>query len=195
MSNTKNRTTEPSKKESFECPFERDGVVEGIRKLTKDEGLMHQLVEQVRRSNKLAEHNNKWLRVVAYLFALAVLLLLVVGLLAWEIFGDVVTVEHSLSEAVTDVKQVVRDQKNLLQQQKKTDDKVDELKDDQDEKSKVELVPEDDPEKAKDHPIKVRIITPKRPEESDGGVPPTTTQTAVEVPLPVKDVKKVDIEK
>jgi hypothetical protein len=180
-----------------ECPFERDGVVEGLRKLTKEEGLMEQLVCEVKRSNSLALRNNKWQKTLAYLFALAVLILLAVGILAWEIFGNVTVVEGNMGRSIREQRELTKDVKALVAQQKKTDEKLDDAKEALDEKPTIELVPEKDPEKAKDAPLKVRIVPPKasKKDKPDDPHPPAPTQTAVEVPLPVKDVKAVPTEK
>ncbi len=170
-----------SKKSSqvLECPFEKDGVLEGIRKLTKEDGLMEQLVDEVKCSNRMAKHNNTWLKTVAYIFAIAVAVLLGVGILAWEIFGGVALVERNLGVSVKEQHKLVGDVKKLVKQQKKTD-----------ENATVELVAEQDPEKAKDAPIKVRIIPAKTPKKGGGKMSPAPALTAVEVPLPVPNNKK-----
>lgn len=198
-SKTSTETSSSSEKMTIECPFERDGVRDGIRKLTREDGLIEQLLIEVRSSNRLSKYNNKLLKTVARLFALAVLILIAVGLLAWKIFDGVALVEGNLNKSIREQRKLVDDVNALLEQAKKTDDKLDDAKEALDSQPKVELVAENDPEKAKEAPIKVRIIPPKNPAAGDTGepskAPPTATQTAVEVPLPVKDVKTVPPEK
>jgi hypothetical protein len=179
------------------CPFARNGIVEGLKQLTEEGGLLERAVlEQkkgnklTRESNELAKKNSKMLRAVILLFLGSVLILLAVSGLAWLIFKDVATVEQNMGKSVAKQDGLIEDVKKLVTQAKKTDEKLDDAKDAIDARPSVELVPEPDPEKAKDAPIKVRIIPPKNPKS--GGEkhhPPAPTQTAVEVPLPVKDAK------
>lgn len=180
-----------------ECPFARNGIVAALHRLTDEDGLlMKAVLEQrkgnklTRESNELARSNSKMLRVVILMFIFAVLVLLVTGGLAYLIFKDVVVVEHNMGKSIARQDQLVRDVKELVEGQKKTDEKLDDAKEVLDSKPTVELVPEPDPEKAKDNPLKVRI-TPGRAKGADSQDPPAPAPTAVEVPLPVKSVKAV----
>jgi len=203
--NQKSQEKSPSPSESpykeSDCPFARNGIVEGLKQLTVEGGLLERAVlEQkkgnklTRESNELAKSNSRMLRLVIVLFLGCVLLLLAVGGLAYLIFKDVVTVEQSMGQSVSRQEELVRDVKSLVAQAKKTDIKLDDAKEALEARPSVELVPEDDPEKAKEAPIKVRIIPPKNPKEPEAGKKPDSpapVQTAVEVPLPVKDAKSV----
>lgn len=180
-----------------ECPFADNGITKGLKELTKKGGLLERTIIEVkqgneltRESNELTKKNSRLLRLVVLLFLAAVLLLLVVGFLAYFIFGGVGLVENNLNRSIQKQDQLVSDVRKLVEQQKKTDDKVDAIKEDQEEQPKVEIVAEQDPEKAKDVPFKVRITPGKKPDKEDATEPATPpTQTTVEVPLPVKDAK------
>lgn len=190
-------STEPSQSPT-ECPFAKNGVVEALHKLTDEDGLLVQAVlgqmesnTLMKESNQLAKTNSRMLRFVILLFLGSVLILLAVVSLAWLIFEDVVIVEQSMGKSIDRQEELVTDVKALVQSQKDTKQAVDDVKENQDEKPTVELVAEDDPEKAKDAPIKVRIIPPKKP-AAGGKKPPAPPSTAaVEVPLPVKDAQVV----
>lgn len=204
--NQKSQEKSPSSPKSpyrdSDCPFARNGIVEGLKQLTGEGGLLERAVlEQkkgnklTRESNELAKSNSKMLRLVIILFLGCVLLLLAVGGLAYLIFEDVVTVEQNMGKSISRQEELVGDVKKLMAQAKKTDTKLDDAKEALEARPSVELVPEDDPEKAKDAPLKVRIIPPKNPKGPGPGEkpehPPAPTQTAVEVPLPVKGAKAV----
>lgn len=185
-----------------DCPFARNGIVEALHKLTDEDGLlMRAVVEQkkgnklTRESNELARSNSKMLRAVILMFIFAVLVLLVTGGLAYLIFKDVVVVEQNMGKSVAKQDQMIEDVKKLVEGQKRTGEKLDDAKEVLDSKPTVELVPEEDPVKAKDAPLKVRIVpakTPnKKPAAGDKPEPPVPATTAVEVPLPVKDAQAV----
>lgn len=200
----KSQEKSPSKsKESksslpVECPFARNGIVEALHKLTDEDGLlMKAVLEQrkgnklTRESNELARSNSRMLRYVILLFVFAVLVLLVTGGLAYLIFKDVVVVEQNMGKSIAKQDQMIEDVKKLVEGQKRTGEKLDDAKEVLDSKPTVELVPEEDPEKAKDNPLKVRIVPARSPKKGDKPSPPTPTPTAVEVPLPVKDAQAV----
>lgn len=202
--NQKSQEKSPSSPKSpykeGDCPFARNGIVEGLKQLTVEGGLLERAVlEQkkgnklTRESNELAKSNSKMLRLVIILFLGCALLLLAVGGLAYLIFEDVVAVEQNMGKSISRQEELVGDVKQLTEQAKKTDTKLDDAKEALDARPSVELVPEKDPEKAKDAPLKVRIIPPKVPQKDGAGKqdPPAPTQTAVEVPLPMKGAKAV----
>jgi cytoskeletal protein RodZ len=139
----------------------------------------------------LAKHNNKWLKVVTYLFGVSVILLLAVGLIAWRIFSDVIVVEGQLHSAVRTIdelsKRLEKTEKNVQDVKDTTDKAEDERKS----ASTVQLVPEEDPTKAQKAPIKVRIIPPKAPPNAGAGKKPSPPPSTIELPLPVKDAVKL----
>jgi hypothetical protein len=197
--NQKSQETSPSASKSpspVECPFAKNGIVEALHQLTEEGGLLEQAVREQQKSNKitlesnlLAKKNSRLLRVVVLMFLGSVVVLLAVGALAWTIFNDVRVVEERMGQTVVKVDQMV-------EVQRLTDVKLDDAKKELDKQPKVELVAEQDPEKAKDAPIKVRITPPKNPGKAGSGKKPShspaPTQKAVEVPFPVKDARVFD---
>lgn len=174
-----------------------------MRQLTEEGGLLERAVlEQkkgnslTRESNKLAKKNSRMLRLVVLMFLVSAVVLLAVGGLAWAIFSDVRVVERGMSSSVTKQDQMIEDVKELVKSQKDTKTAVDDAKQAQDEKATIEIVPEEDPEKAKKAPLKLKYTPGKKPtkkgDKPDGPHLPAPTQTAVEVPLPVKDAKVLD---
>lgn len=188
-----------SKSSPPECPFARNGVVEALHKLTDEDGLLVKAVFQVmesnalmKESNQLSKTNSRMLRLVILMFLCSAVVLLAVGALAYLIFEDVVVVEQNMGKSISRQEELVTDVKKLVEQQKKTDEKLDDAKEALEAKPTLELVPEPDPEKAKAAPLKVRITAPTKPSKSDKpNAPPPPAPATVEVPLPVKDAKSV----
>jgi hypothetical protein len=84
---------------------------------------------------------------------------------------------------------VAKELRGLVSLAKKTKEKVEDIKEEQEGESSVQLVAETDPVKAKKAPVKVRII-PRRPRKVSSGkesAPPA--QSAVELPIHSKALK------
>lgn len=171
-------------------PCEHALLKEHVRKLTTEGGLMAQVIEHVKGSNELARHNNKWLRGVAGLFVVCLTLVFGVLLVVAKTMSDVKVVGQRLNIAVTNIEALadrLSTTERKLQQVKESTDKADV---DRESQPRIELVAERDPNKARAAPIRVRITPPAFLPESSGSSP-VPTQSAVEVPLPVKDVVRV----
>lgn len=152
-------------------------VLEQFRKLTCDDGLLVQTVTYVKESNALTKRNALHLRVLSYLLAVCVVVLIGVVAVLWMLLHDTkdhLTATLSKLETISQSVAVAKDKIDDVQVS------TDEIKQTQDSQPKVELVPEPDPVKAKDSPLKVRI-TPAKDVQSSKPVP------TVEVPIPVKD--------
>jgi preprotein translocase subunit SecG len=171
------------KKSDRPCPGDdvHEKVLEQFHRLTADDGLLLQTVQYVKTSNSLARSNNVSLRrvnLILFTFMLLLALLLAMG---WKSLQDVRAAHDRLESTTRQLDDVVsrlgQVQVNLDMVKKDTKN----IKDEQQAQPKVELVPEPDPAKAKDAPIKVRI-TPAVPSGKEAPSP------TVEVPLPVKDV-------
>ncbi len=156
---------------------EMRSFVAQLKDLTDDNGLLVRLLLNVRQSNEFMRDNQRLLRVIA-----VGLLLCTVGI------GTTVITLFVVSGRLSEVRDVVATSKVNIQdvqkQTEKTDKAVAEVKEQtQEPATKVELVPEMDPKKAKRAPIKVRI-TPKPPVSASAGASAAPAPSAVEVPLP-----------
>lgn len=155
-------------------------VLEQFHKLTADDGILIQTVRYVKASNTLTRSNYKMLRTVNLFLFTFVLLFALLLTLMWKSAQDIRSTQSSLADTVHQLDDVIG---RLTQLQSKLDavkSDTKNIKDEQQAQPRVELVPEPDPTKAKDAPIKVRITPP-----ANSLNPPAPT---VEVPLPVKDV-------
>lgn len=139
---------------------------------------MEQTIRHVKASNEMAKHNNLWIRVVTALFVVALILIAAVFGLAWKTLEDMSKLERQLSATTIKLDTVASE----LQKVKESTDAADV---DREGQTRIELVPEPDPKKALEAPIKVRISPPVVPATSEH---PAATGGSVEVPLPVKDV-------
>jgi hypothetical protein len=166
-------------------PCEHAQLRTQVQKLTREGGLMEQVIHQAKTSNSLAKHNNKCLRFAIGLFLFAIALMIVVLIMVWKTLNDVAIMERRLDSATVSIQDNttrLSSTETTLKEIKSSTDKADE---DRQTQPRIELVPEDDPHKAISAPIKVRITPPASPAEPD------PTSSAVEVPLPVKDAVKV----
>ena len=172
------------KKKSESCASDEvhEKVLEQFHKLTGDDGILIQTVRYVKASNTLTRSNYKMLRRVnLFLFTFLLLLALLLTLM-WKSAQDIRATQNSLADTVHQLEDVVS---RLNQLQSKLDavkSDTKNIKDEQQAQPKVELVPEPDPMKAKEAPLKVRITQPANSHEA-----PSPT---VEVPIPVKDTSK-----
>jgi preprotein translocase subunit SecG len=157
-------------------------VLEQFHKLTADDGILIQTVRYVKASNTLTRSNYTMLRRVnLFLFTFLLLLALLLTLM-WKSAQDIRSTQNSLADTVHQLEDVIG---RLNQLQSKLDavkSDTKNIKDEQQAQPKVELVPEPDPAKAKDAPLKVRITPPTSSQE-----PPAPT---VEVSIPVRDTAK-----
>lgn len=168
-------------------PCEHAQLREQVKKLTREGGLMEQVIQQAKASNALAKHNNKCLRIAIGLFVFAIVLMAIVIVMVAKTLNDVAVVESRLNTAaksIDDNSRRLSSAEGTLKDIKSSTDKADE---DRESQPKIQLVPEEDPRKAVDAPIKVRIVPPPAPTET---VTPSISAT-VEVPLPVKDAVTV----
>lgn len=181
----------PDSKRDEQLPQKRDvkELIESLREMTKSEGLLARLVIAVKASNDLAKGNNLRLRLLSFGLVACIVILVGVSLAMWRTAVKLEENRQLTAQAIEDLK--------------RTDRKVDDVKENQEEavkaeaeKPKLELVPETDPEKAKVAPIKVRISAPQEPSvpASDKPAPnkrPPAVQgppvPTVELPLPLKD--------
>jgi cytoskeletal protein RodZ len=183
MAQMKN-TKQPSDPCDGEPAHER--VLEQFRKLTCDDGLLVQTVKHVKESNALTKTNAVHLRVLSYILAVCVAVLIGVVSVLWLLLHD--TKAH-LTSTLDRIDQLSRSVQVNTDKVDAVKVSTDEIKQTQDNQPTVELVPEPDPVKAKDAPIKVRITPPK---DDKSSAPPAPT---VEVPIPVKDAKMEDPKK
>lgn len=156
-------------------------VLEQFRKLTAEDGLLVQTVRYVKESNALTKRNAVHLRVLSYILAVCVVALIGVVAVLWLLLHD--TKDH-LTSTLDRIDQLSKSVQVNTDKVDAVKVSTDEIKQTQDSQPKVELVPEPDPVKAKDAPIKVRISPPK---DNKSAEPPAPT---VEVPLPVKEPEK-----
>ncbi len=159
-------------------PCNHAQLVAQVRRLTCSDGLMAQTIKHVKASNELAQHNNWWIRVVLILFIGALVLIIAVFGLALTTLRDMARLERQLHDTTLKLDAMASEVSHV----KESTDKADEEREGQ---TRVELVPEGDPAKAAEAPIKVRISSPASP---TGKEHPDAANAAVEVPLPVKDV-------
>ncbi len=165
-------------------PRQQDKLVGQVKKLTGEDGLLRQVIEQAKASNELARKNNKQLRVVIGLLALYGAVLVVVAASGVHIVNDFVDLERRLDGTVTqmdDLATQMRDTEKKVDSVKKDTDTI---REDRETQPRVELVEEQDPAKAKDAPIKVRIMPPSvkrapKPHDSAGIDVPLTKDTVI----------------
>ena len=156
-------------------------VLEQFRKLTGEDGLLVQTVRYVKESNALTKRNAVHLRVLSYILALCLVALIGVVATLWLVLHD--TKEH-LASTLGQIDQLSKSVQSTTDKVDEVKVSTDEIKQTQDSQPRVELVPESDPAKAKEAPVRVRIRPPK--DVSDSG-PATPT---VEVPLPMQSAEK-----
>jgi hypothetical protein len=157
-------------------------VLEQFHKLTADDGILIQTVQYVKASNTLTRSNNKMLRTVNLFLFTFVLLFALLLTLMWKSAQDIRSTQNSQADTVKQLEDVIG---RLSQLQSKLDavkSDTKNIKDEQLAQPRVELVPEPDPVKAREAPVKVRI-TPPPP---SGAEPPSPT---VEVPILKQDMK------
>jgi hypothetical protein len=168
--------TETSKCKGDEAHEE---VLVQFRRLTGEDGLLVRTVEGVKYSNYLAKRNNLHLRIVSYILAVCVLGLVAVVAMLWVLLNDT---KASLAEALDHLNSLSTKVESTSDKVEEVKESTEEIKQTQADQPKLELVPEPDPKKARDTPIKVRIT----PAKKDGEKPAAT----VEVPLPVETMAK-----
>ncbi len=164
------------------CEGTHTRVLEQFHKLTGEDGILVQTVRYVKASNTLTRSSYRMLRRVNLFLFTFLLVLALLLTLVWKLTQSVRVTQDSLADTVHQLEDVI-DRLNQLQSKLdavKLDTKN--IKDEQQTQPKVELVPEPDPAKAKDAPLKVRITPPANSHE-----PPAP---AVEVPLPIKGAPK-----
>ena len=158
-------------------PCEHARLREQVLVLTQEDGLMEQVIQQAKVSNSLAKYNNKYLRLTIGLFVFAIALMLGVLGIVWTTLNDMAVMEEGIQGNTRRLSST----EHTINAIKNSTDKADE---DRENQPRIELVTENDPKKAVEAPIKVRITPPVVPD-------PVSSSSTVEVPLPIKGVVKV----
>lgn len=161
-------------KKNDDCKGEvaHERVLEQFNMLTCPDGLLVQTMRYIKESNTLAQRNNARLTVLSKLLAVGAAMIVVLTTVIAIMFNDVVTFEKHVTTTLAKLDLIAI---SASANSTKLDDvqtSTDAIRQSQDAQTKVELVPEKDPTKAKDAPLRVRIV------------PGMSSGAPVEIPLP-----------
>jgi predicted MPP superfamily phosphohydrolase len=149
------------------------------------------VIEQAKASNDLARRNNTQLRVVIGLLALYGAVLVVVAISGIHIVNDLVVMERRLDGTVGQINDLATQMRDTEKKVDSVKSDTDTIREDRETQPRVELVEEQDPDKAKEAPLKVRIMPP-----SVKRAPKPHDSAGIDVPLSkdvvIKDADPLD---
>jgi ABC-type transport system involved in cytochrome bd biosynthesis fused ATPase/permease subunit len=146
--------------------------------------LLNRMDAQARRTDRL----QRWMFVNTAVALAAITILVVVIFSVRQVVGQVDSTARELREVAASVN-------SARESAEETKEKVAEVSSAQAAQSRVELVPETDPEKAEEAPVLVRIVAPSRPPNVRASVGGASQKAAegpeqvVEVPIPKESLK------
>ena len=154
-------------------------VTEVLRTLKEQNDVQRETNSYVKHTSKKQGRQGAWLIVLALGFIIVSIMQVYFGHMQDQTSRRQEAVIKNNEQVRQEFIRVAADLRNLLELTKKTKAGVEDIKENQDSSSDVELVAETDPVKAKRAPVKVRILPPKL---KVGSTPPEPS-VAVELPI------------